>query len=189
MLTTEWQKLHASDYESPPINNYAKCKLTNISVPCLYNLQRQTGFLKTGLRRNSQTLDLSTVQQGQCSAGLGVISSTSYSRPHRTPHLTGSDPHQWTQWPLLLLQMLLYVHRETIRTIRDRELGPCSPPWLSHSCWALTCIVQCCFTSTETLRTIRDGEPRTSTSTFTPAPELWQSFTFKFSVALRPQRS
>ena len=34
--------------------------------------------------------------------------------------------------------------------------------------------VHYCFMSAEAIRTLRDGEPRTATSTFNTAPELWR---------------
>ena len=93
--------------------------------------------------------------------------------------------------------MVLYVHRNR-RLIRGREtqdvhldfhtapelsdivddnvelnvLG-CRVDILGTNCDQCRSMVQCCFMSTETVRPIKDGEPRTATSTFTQAPELW----------------
>ena len=44
----------------------------------------------------------------------------------------------------------------TVLTIRGGE--PKTPPWLSHSSWALK-PVQCCFTSTETVEVGNSGQP------------------------------
>ena len=78
--------------------------------------------------------------------------------------------------------MLLHVHRDTARTIRDGEPG--WPPRLSQllSSEAFE-FVQCCFTSTEDVRTVRDGEPRTSTSTLTQLLNSDTPREFKLNVA------
>ena len=59
-----------------------------------------------------------------------------------------------------------FTSTETVRTIRDGELGTTTSTFTQLLGSDLS-EVQCCLTSTETIRTIREWDPRTAASTFT----------------------
>ena len=64
----------------------------------------------------------------------------------------------------LVSSVVLRLHAETVRTIRDGETRMSTSTFTQLLARSL---LQCCFTSSETVRTTRDGEPRMSTWTFT----------------------
>ena len=63
--------------------------------------------------------------------------------------------------------VLLYLHRDRVRNVRDGSPG--RPPRLSRSSWGLNSMLSSMslYVHRDRVRTIRDGEPRTATSTFT----------------------
>ena len=68
-------------------------------------------------------------------------------------------PTQIKIWPFVVVQVLLYIHRNR-RLIRDGSPG--RPPRLSHSSWALSCnvvVVQVLLYVHRNRRLIRDGSP------------------------------
>ena len=58
--------------------------------------------------------------------------------------------------------MLFYVHKKTVRTVRDGESRTATLTF-TQLLGSADIQVQCCFMSTETIQTIRDGVPRTAT--------------------------
>ena len=60
-------------------------------------------------------------------------------------------PDRYGTWPLfpdtrLFSSMLLYVHRDPIKTVRDAGKPRTSTSTFTQLCWLLQIQVQCCFT-------------------------------------------